>query len=356
MTMTMTRRKFLNCVVALCIVLLVSSFAEGWQISERDAAEAQRRDREAKQQRAEQEAKLREALELVEAERLTRPDLHAIASRAHELMLAVGETASYLVDSGLLFFDIDDRQARASYYEALHVLPHEIEQLFTNVSVHWGGRQRAWGETVLPSEVANSVPQIDYSCWLEQDLYSVFLLDVDSPSRSAPDHRNLVLWAVYNVPCSDMASGQVNIPYRMPLPLKGSGRHRLMFVVVPQGGQRWSLLEESVPAEEQRSEIRVQLWLEHMRKGFRFPQDRLPPSGIFLLQTYWDESVDEHVQTSERQWRQFMKTFDEQLKSEQDATDNWESVPQRSRWANVAASDSDQTDGDDHQTVDSIIH
>lgn len=105
--------------------------------------------------------------------------------------------------------------------------PHEIK-----VTFHQGFSLKP-GEKLTPSQVAHSPVQVSYPAH-EKGYYLLALIDPDSPNRTKPVDREYLHYLVGNIPGVAVSRGVELMPYRAPLPEKGTGMHRYVFIVFQQ--------------------------------------------------------------------------------------------------------------------------
>ncbi|XP_068156697.1 protein D3-like [Drosophila tropicalis] len=65
-------------------------------------------------------------------------------------------------------------------------------------------------------------------------LYTLLMVDPDAPSRADPKLREILHWAVINIPGNTVADGQVLAEYIGSGAPQGSGLHRYVFLVFKQ--------------------------------------------------------------------------------------------------------------------------
>ncbi|CAH1250899.1 PEBP1 [Branchiostoma lanceolatum] len=88
------------------------------------------------------------------------------------------------------------------------------------------------GKTLTPTDTKNE-PKVT---WPAEDgqLYTLAMLDPDSPSRADPRYGQWKHWLVGNIPGNDVRRGDVISEYISPIPLVGTGLHRYVILVYKQ--------------------------------------------------------------------------------------------------------------------------
>jgi len=88
-----------------------------------------------------------------------------------------------------------------------------------------------------------------------------------------------------NIPNGDVTKGDIIVPYLQPIPIKGTGYHRYIFVLYKQDKKiDFSKIQLSDKKDlENRSFYTFDFYKEH--------QDSITPAGLSFFQAKWDESV-----------------------------------------------------------------
>ncbi|RWS26115.1 OV-16 antigen precursor-like protein [Leptotrombidium deliense] len=66
------------------------------------------------------------------------------------------------------------------------------------------------------------------------ELYSLFMVDPDAPSRQNPRFGQWMHWLVVNISNNTISTGNVIMSYNGPNPPQGTGFHRYVFLVYKQ--------------------------------------------------------------------------------------------------------------------------
>ncbi|XP_034239377.1 protein D3-like [Thrips palmi] len=92
----------------------------------------------------------------------------------------------------------------------------------------------SYGNELTPTQVKDQ-PVFSWS-GTSGDLFTVFMVDPDAPSRQNASLRCYLHFAVANVPQNDVAHGTILAPYMGSAPPKDSGLHRYTLLVYKQPG------------------------------------------------------------------------------------------------------------------------
>lgn len=88
------------------------------------------------------------------------------------------------------------------------------------------------GNELTPTQVKDK-PQVTWDA--EKDTYyTLVMADLDVPTRSKPDSREIRHWLVINIPGSSIEMGDEVIEYVGSAPPKETGLHRYVFLVFKQ--------------------------------------------------------------------------------------------------------------------------
>ncbi|XP_018917620.2 protein D1 [Bemisia tabaci] len=69
---------------------------------------------------------------------------------------------------------------------------------------------------------------------LEDDFFTLLLVDIDAPSKMAPYEREYLHWMAVNIQGPDLKTDEIVVDYISPHPLVGTGNHRFVFFVLRQ--------------------------------------------------------------------------------------------------------------------------
>ncbi|KAG7491747.1 hypothetical protein MATL_G00006750 [Megalops atlanticus] len=139
-----------------------------------------------------------------------------------------------------------------------------------------------YGNHVTPSQ-ALSAPCVSF----EAEEGSLWTLLLTSPDEHLLDSEaEYVHWLVGNIPGNAMHSGEEVCHYLPPFPAKGTGFHRLVFILFKQDAPIDFEHDRRLSpcySLKQRTFKTVEFYRKH--------QDLMTPAGLAFFQCQWDESV-----------------------------------------------------------------
>ncbi|ALC47240.1 Pebp1 [Drosophila busckii] len=97
------------------------------------------------------------------------------------------------------------------------------------------GVQAELGNELTPTQVKDQ-PTVSWEAEAGA-LYTLMLVDPDAPSRADPKMREVLHWAVINIPGNKVSEGQVLAEFVGSGPGEGTGLHRYVFLVFKQNGK-----------------------------------------------------------------------------------------------------------------------
>lgn len=89
------------------------------------------------------------------------------------------------------------------------------------------------GNELTPTQVKDE-PTVVWEPKQETPLYTLLMVDPDAPTRSDPKYREILHWAVVNIPGNQISQGQTLAEYIGSGPPEGTGLHRYIFLVYSQ--------------------------------------------------------------------------------------------------------------------------
>nr|AFQ00668.1 flowering locus T-like protein 2 [Allium cepa]AGZ20211.1 FT5 [Allium cepa] len=105
-------------------------------------------------------------------------------------------------------------------------------QKSASLRITYNNREVTNGSELKPSMVMNE-PRIEIGGRDSRTLYTVVMIDPDSPSPSNPTKREYLHWMVTDIPeAKDASLGNEIVPYESPQPT--AGIHRFVFVLFKQ--------------------------------------------------------------------------------------------------------------------------
>ncbi|XP_015918538.1 large ribosomal subunit protein mL38 [Parasteatoda tepidariorum] len=138
------------------------------------------------------------------------------------------------------------------------------------------------GNILQASDVV-TVPHVSFKSNPE-DLWSLVLTNLDG--HLLDPNSEYLHWFIGNVKGGDLKSGETVCDYLRPFPMRGTGYHRLVFVLYKQNKViDFSQLKRASPCLnlEERTFKTFDFYKEH--------QDFLTPAGLAFYQCTWDESL-----------------------------------------------------------------
>lgn len=158
------------------------------------------------------------------------------------------------------------------------VLPVTIEYQFASEMV----AKVYTGNVVKPKE-AETKPHVSYRA--NDD--ALFTLVMSTPDGNMINSNNeMCHWFVGNIPGSRIDEGERLIDYLKPIPIKGVGYYRYVFVVYKQNKRiDYSAYKKPEPC----SELKDRDWNTY--QFYRAHQDHITPCGLAFFQSDWDNSV-----------------------------------------------------------------
>nr|CAD7604724.1 unnamed protein product [Timema genevievae] len=138
------------------------------------------------------------------------------------------------------------------------------------------------GNVIKPAEAA-VMPEVSYKA-NPDSLWTLLLTNLDG--HLMLEDSEYVHWFVGNIPGNDVGKGEVICDYLQPFPPKGTGFHRLVFVLYKQEKRMdYGSLKRQQPCLclEERT-FRTQDF-------YRERQDDLTPAGLAFFQSDWDPSL-----------------------------------------------------------------
>jgi large subunit ribosomal protein L38 len=151
-------------------------------------------------------------------------------------------------------------------------------------SVHNGNR-------LMPADL-KSAPNVSYDPKFslsykdkpeENTLWTLVLTNPDG--HLTENKREYVHWMVTNIPNADISKGETLVPYLQPLPLKGTGYHRFIFVLYKQN-KKLDLSNYKVTDTKDLSKRTFYTF-----DFYRNYQDSMTPTGLAFFQAKWDDSI-----------------------------------------------------------------
>ena len=203
----------------------------------------------------------------------------------------------------ILIMATKDKALQETWFEALSeailgvqvVLPDISHQPFRNsfplkiqYSGNFGSCEAHNGEVLTPLESYN-MPSVLFNGFAGS-LYTLAMIDPDSPSRFNPSLREYLHWLVVNIEgeddITDAASGATVFSYVPAAPSYNSGIHRYLFLLFKQDKKvSDEEIEDTRHFFQDRVKFDVCTWADSRNFG--------RPVGVNGFESKWDEFVDE---------------------------------------------------------------
>ncbi|XP_015127237.1 39S ribosomal protein L38, mitochondrial [Diachasma alloeum] len=145
------------------------------------------------------------------------------------------------------------------------------------------------GNLLKPNEVKN-IPFVKYTA----EPSSLWTLLLTTPDGNLTNRElEYCHWFAGNIPGDQVDKGDVLIDYMMPIPARGLGYCRYIYVLYKQEGKiDFSEYKKAQPCLE----LEQRNW--RTQDFYRKHQDGLTPAGLAFYQADWDESVQEFYHKS----------------------------------------------------------
>lgn len=152
------------------------------------------------------------------------------------------------------------------------------------------GQEAARDGGILAAQAVRSAPAVSYKAYTEAvtGMHTLLLVDPDEPCRTQPTDREHILWAVTNIPGTEVSQGEVLLSYEPPAPAFNSGLHRCIFMLYKQ---THAFTTEEVHAAREQLSVRTGLrscaWVRAQGNKLQ-----AIPVGLEAFLVEWDDSVD----------------------------------------------------------------
>ncbi|XP_014774319.1 protein D2 [Octopus bimaculoides] len=152
------------------------------------------------------------------------------------------------------------------------------------LSIHYGNTEVQPGMNLTPSMTKHQ-PHIKFEADANS-YYTLIMNDADFPSHSDQKMSEFQHWLIVNIPGNDLSRGDVLTEYVGPLPNKGTGHHRYVFMLFKQSKGKMEFRGERRINNRTSDGRKVYNMMDFARKHFLVE----PVYGNFF-QSEWDESV-----------------------------------------------------------------
>uniref|UniRef100_A0A0K0F2W4 Large ribosomal subunit protein mL38 n=1 Tax=Strongyloides venezuelensis TaxID=75913 RepID=A0A0K0F2W4_STRVS len=158
------------------------------------------------------------------------------------------------------------------------------------------------GNVLKCSDMKNE-PKVELESFNSNAFNTVIMVNLDGNAFTKVGQ--IAHWMVSNIPDGKgINDGEVVVPYLQPLPFKGTGYHRIVFITFRH---KEKLSFDNVIEDSNKVSGRVM----NVLKFFKTNEDSITPSSICFSQVTWDETVDgvlkemgEGVPEFEYEWRE----------------------------------------------------
>ncbi|KAH8310810.1 hypothetical protein KR044_003077 [Drosophila immigrans] len=137
------------------------------------------------------------------------------------------------------------------------------------------------GNELTPTQVKDE-PQVTWEQEGDQ-LHTLLMVDPDAPTRSDPKFREILHWAVVNIPGNKLSLGQALAEYVGSGPPEGTGLHRYIFLLYRQSGK----IEESLHIDKRTRTGRLNFNTRQFAKKHGLGE----PIGANYYEAQYDEYV-----------------------------------------------------------------
>ncbi|XP_054748211.2 large ribosomal subunit protein mL38-like [Lytechinus pictus] len=140
------------------------------------------------------------------------------------------------------------------------------------------------GNIVTPSESARA-PDVNYSA-SDDSLWTLLLTNPDGHLQD--NNAEYVHWLIGNIPGNRIGEGETLVDYLTPFPVRGTGYHRLIFILFKQ--------QSRISFDEEQQQMPCHSLSGRTFKTLDFyvkHQDVITPAGLGFFQSRWDQSVQQ---------------------------------------------------------------
>ncbi|CAG9864449.1 unnamed protein product [Phyllotreta striolata] len=139
-----------------------------------------------------------------------------------------------------------------------------------------------FGNIIKPSEATNK-PSVSYDCD-ENTLWTLTLVNPDG--HLTDQNSEYIHWFVGNIPENNINKGETLVEYLQPFPPKGTGYHRMIFVLYKQDKK---LDFSSFKREGKCLNLTDRTFSTY--DFYKNLQDSITPAGLAFYQSDWDKSL-----------------------------------------------------------------
>lgn len=119
----------------------------------------------------------------------------------------------------------------------------------------------------------------------KETLWTLVMTNLDGNLKE--DNKEYVHWMISNIPNGHVSKGETVIPYLQPLPFKGTGYHRVVFMLYKQN-QKTDLSSYKISNDTELDNRNFYTY-----DFYKKYQDVITPAGLSFFQAKYDDSVRE---------------------------------------------------------------
>uniref|UniRef100_A0AC35U0I4 39S ribosomal protein L38, mitochondrial n=1 Tax=Rhabditophanes sp. KR3021 TaxID=114890 RepID=A0AC35U0I4_9BILA len=177
-----------------------------------------------------------------------------------------------------------------------------------NIKVTFNEKEVQRGNVLTPSD-ASTLPSVEIESLGTSSYNTMFMLNLDG--NAFTESGQTCHWMVSNIPdSSDLSQGETVVEYLQPMPFKGTGFHRVVFLSFRH--------KEKIDFSAFRPlEGGIDARVFHMRQFYKVHEKDITPAAMSFCQMEWDESVDETCQKIGNQIASFAYEWRSPLKRAQ---------------------------------------
>nr|XP_002125755.1 39S ribosomal protein L38, mitochondrial-like [Ciona intestinalis] len=217
-----------------------------------------------------------------ELQRLKQDDTREQQARRGQLKLNIDEVMNEFEETNECASEIHRVAHHYGVFKDLFGHAHFYPRLRMEVGYKDGGsfiNPVHYGNEISPSE-ASTQPEVTYQS--EADgLWSLLLLNLDGNIED--NDKEYLHWFVTNIEGDDITTGETIIDYLQPLPPRGTGYHRMVFLLFKQTN-KLNIQPHEHPCPLQDRSFRT-------RDFYRQHEETIIPMSLRFYQSSWDVSV-----------------------------------------------------------------
>lgn len=138
-----------------------------------------------------------------------------------------------------------------------------------------------YGNVIKPTE-AQIAPNVQYEA-KKDSLWTLTLTNLDG--HLIENDKEYLHWFVANIPGSNIKSGETLVEYLQPIPPRGTGYHRYVFVLYKQTNR----IDYDVKKVTETSVLNDRTFVS--RDWYKKYEDVITPAGLAFHQTDWDMTL-----------------------------------------------------------------